>query len=55
MYRIKPYEYDSIFRILRDITSCDAESRRFMEAIRKAKLMYKKIGKRYDKDRTNKA
>lgn len=53
MYRINPYEYDLVYRILRDIVTCDPKSIRRQEAMRKAKLMYKKLRKRYESDRAD--
>lgn len=54
MYQISPYEYDLVYRILRDITTQSPQSLKFKEAMRKAKLMYKKMSKRHESDRANK-
>lgn len=51
MYELKAYEVAQVVRILRDLEQCRAQTVKQQNALRKAKLLYKKITKRYDKNR----
>lgn len=51
MYEMKAYEVAQVVRILRDLEQCRGQTVKQQNALRKAKLLYKKITKRHDKDR----
>lgn len=54
MYELKKYEVDQVVRILRDLEQCRGQTVKEQNALRNAKLLYKKIIKRHDKDRRDK-
>ena len=51
MYELKKWEVDQVVRILRDLEQCRGQTVKEQNALRNAKLLYKKIIKRHDKDR----
>lgn len=51
MYELKTWEVEQVVRILRDLEQCRGETVKGHNALRNAKLLYKKITKRHDKDR----
>lgn len=54
MYELKKWEVDQVVRILRDLEQCRGQTVKEHNALRNAKLLYKKIIKRHDKDRRDK-
>ena len=52
-YELKKWEVVQIVRILRDLEYCRGQTVRGQNALRNAKLLYKKILKRHDKNRTD--
>lgn len=54
MYELKKWEVDQVVRILRDLNQCRGQTMKEQNALRNAKLLYKKIIKRHDKDRRDK-
>jgi len=50
MYELKEWEVEQVVRILRDLEQCRGQTTKQQDALRKAKLLYKKIIKRHDKD-----
>jgi len=54
MYELKKWEVDQVVRILRDLEQCRGQTVKEQNALRNAKLLYKKIIKRHDKDRRDK-
>lgn len=50
MYELKTWEVEQVVRILRELEQCRGETVKGQNALRKAKLLYKKIIKRHDKD-----
>ena len=54
MYELKKWEVDQVVRILRDLEQCRGQTMKEQNALRNAKLLYKKIIKRHDKDRRDK-
>lgn len=54
MYELKKWELDQVVRILRDLEQCRGQTVKEQNALRNAKLLYKKIIKRHDKDRRDK-
>ena len=54
MYELKKWEVDQVVRILRDLNQCRDQTMKEQNALRNAKLLYKKIIKRHDKDRRDK-
>lgn len=54
MYELKTWEVEQVVRILRDLEQCRGETVKGQNALRNAKLLYKKIIKRHDKDRRDK-
>lgn len=54
MYELKKYEVDQVVRIIRDLEQCRGQTMKEQNALRNAKLLYKKIIKRHDKDRRDK-
>lgn len=50
MYELKKWEVDQVVRILRDLNRCRGQTMKEQNALRNAKLLYKKIIKRHDKD-----
>lgn len=53
MYELKAYEVAQVVRILRDLEQCRGQTVKQQNALRKAKLLYKKIMKRHDKNRAD--
>lgn len=53
MYELKEWEVAQVVRIFRDLEQCRGQTTKQQDALRKAKLLYKKITKRNDKDRRN--
>lgn len=51
MYELKEWEIAQVVRILRDLDQCRGQTVKGQNALRNAKLVYKKIMKRHDKDR----
>lgn len=51
MYELKTWEVEQVVRILRDLEQCRGKTVKEQNALRNAKLLYKKITKRHDKDR----
>lgn len=51
MYELKEWEVVQVVRIFRDLEQCRGETVKGQNALRNAKLLYKKITKRHDKDR----
>ncbi len=54
MYELKKWEVDQVVRILRDLEQCRGQAMKEQNALRNARLLYKKIIKRHDKDRRDK-
>lgn len=53
MYELKEWEVAQVVRIFRDLEQCRGQTTKQQDALRKAKLLYKKITKRNDKDQRN--
>lgn len=51
MYELKEWEIAQVVRILRDLDQCRGQTVKGQNALRNAKLLYKKIMKRHDEDR----
>jgi hypothetical protein len=51
MYELKKSEVEQVMRILRNLDQCRGQTVKGQNALRNAKLLYKKITKRHDKDR----
>jgi len=51
MYELKTWEVEQVVRILRDLEQCRGETVKEQNVLRNAKLLYKKITKRHDKNR----
>lgn len=54
MYELKKWDVDQVVRILRDLEQCRGQTMKEQNALRNARLLYKKIIKRHDKDRRDK-
>lgn len=53
MYELKEWEIAQVVRIFRDLEQCRGHSVKEQNALRNAKLLYRKIIKRHDKTRTD--